>query len=155
MGCSPPTSSPSSSRKRTKRTSTGVSSELRDAAAAALFISSLRRASGLGAPTLPLPRRGRTDGPLDDHLLRLVLAGEDAKDRVARETHAVVLAVAVRRAVLGRVELHLALQPAHEMRQLLLGRTLGEVRQRGQLRRRREAVPVWIRLAVLAAAGAG
>src|SRR5256885_15509567 len=109
-------------------------------------MSSLRRASGLGAPTLTLPRRGRTDGPLDDHLLRLVLAGEDAQYRVAREPHTVVLAVAVWRPVLGRVELHLALQPAHEMRQLLLGGALRGVGQRGQLLRRREAVAVGIRL---------
>src|SRR5438128_1527387 len=91
-------------------------SRLAAAARAASFIS---RLSGLGA--------------LDDHLFRLVGAGQDAEDGVARKSHPVVLPVPIRRTVLRGVVLHLALEPAHEVRQRGSRRNVRLLVQWGQL----------------------
>src|SRR5713101_3841089 len=88
---------------------------------------------------------------LDDHLLRLVFAGEDAQDGVAGKLHPIVLAIPIGSAVLQGVELHLALQAPHEMRKCVRGRVGGLRRQRHELRRRGQAVAVAVRFQVLQA----
>src|SRR5438552_8873313 len=86
---------------------------------------------------------GRLAGlALDDHLLGLVLARKDAQYGVARKSHSVVLAVAIRRAVQGVVEIHLALQAPHVMSECRCCGIVPQVGQGRDLWRSVQAVPV-------------
>src|SRR5256885_12328897 len=68
----------------------------------------------------------------DDHLFRLVRAGQDAQYRVPRETHPVVLTIAIWSRVLGGVVLHLALQAADKMRKRRVDCVFTLIRERVQ-----------------------
>src|SRR5256885_15568428 len=116
MGWSP-RSSPSWSRYRPMG---GIAEMPWRLAAAALAVSFMRSA------------RSRLVA-FDDHVFRLVRAGQDAQYRVARETHPVVLTIAIRSAVLGGVVLHLALQAADKMRKRRVRCIVTLIRQRIQL----------------------
>src|SRR6266849_4238567 len=131
IGSSETRSSPSSSRYLTigGKETAATPSRLTPAAGAASFIL-VGWSDRLAAVAL------------DDHLLGLVFAGEDAQDGVARKPHPIVLAIPIGSAVLQGVELHLALQAPDEMRKRVRGGIGRLCRQRCELGWRRQAVAV-------------